>query len=278
MKVVLFCGGLGMRIREHSDTIPKPMVPIGYRPILWHLMKYYAHYGHKEFILCLGYKADAIKDYFLNYNECLSNDFVLSDGCKKVQLINMDLQDWKISFVDTGLHSNIGQRLKAVEKHLEGEEVFLANYADGLTDLPLPELIDEFNSKSKIACFLCVKPSQNFHIVKTDEDNIVREIGQISKAGININGGFFVFRKDIFNYIRENEELVEEPFGRLILEEQLIAYKYDGFWACMDTFKEKQYLEDLYSRGDAPWQVWNHSCKETSTIFLPRKLQYYQSR
>src|SRR5215813_5222607 len=120
MKVVLFCGGLGMRLRDYSDTIPKPMINIGYRPILWHVMKYYAHYGHKDFILCLGYKADVIKDYFLNYNECLSNDFILSKGGKKLQLLNSDINDWRITFVDTGIHSNIAQRLKAVEPYLEG--------------------------------------------------------------------------------------------------------------------------------------------------------------
>lgn len=124
MKVVLFCGGLGTRLREYSETIPKPMVEIGYRPILWHVMKYYAYYGHKDFILCLGYKSDVIKNYFLNYNECLSNNFVLSNGCKEVKLLNTDIDDWRITFVDTGLHSNIGQRLRAIEEYLEGEEVF----------------------------------------------------------------------------------------------------------------------------------------------------------
>src|SRR5215470_8642056 len=141
MKVVLFCGGLGMRIREAGENVPKPMITIGYRPILWHVMKYYAHHGHKDFILCLGYKADTVKNYFLNYNECTSNDFVLSQGGKNMKLFNSDIQDWRITFVDTGMTSNIGQRLKAVEKHLEGEEMFLANYTDGLSDLPLPEYI-----------------------------------------------------------------------------------------------------------------------------------------
>src|SRR5512136_780682 len=138
MKVVLFCGGLGTRLRGLSDDIPKPMVRIGYRPILWHVMKYYAYYGHKEFILCLGYKADRIKDYFLNYNEYVSNDFTMTNGGKDIQLVKSDIQDWRITFVDTGLKSNIGQRLWAVRKYLEGEEMFLANYSDGLTDLNLP--------------------------------------------------------------------------------------------------------------------------------------------
>ena len=129
MKVVLFCGGLGTRLREHSDTIPKPLVNIGVRPIIWHLMRYYAHHGHKDFVLALGYRGDLIREYFLNYNECLSNDFVLSNGGKTVQPLTSDIADWRITFVDTGLHSNIGQRLLRVRKHLEGESEFLANYA-----------------------------------------------------------------------------------------------------------------------------------------------------
>ena len=153
MKVVLFCGGLGMRLRDYSEIIPKPMVNIGYRPILWHVMKYYAHYGHKEFILCLGYKADVIKDYFLNYNEYLSNDFVLTKGGKDLDLLHSDIDDWKITFVDTGLTTSIGQRLRAVQKHVGGEEMFLANYADGLSDCPLPILIDTLRERGKTAIF-----------------------------------------------------------------------------------------------------------------------------
>ena len=163
MKVVLFCGGLGTRLRDFSEAIPKPLVHIGYRPILWHVMKYYAHYGHKDFILCLGYKADLIKNYFLNYNECISNDFTLNNGGQSLSLLNSDIHDWNITFVDTGLHSNIGQRLKAVQKHLENEEVFLANYSDGLTDLILPEAIEKFYHIDKIVSFLSVRPSQTFH-------------------------------------------------------------------------------------------------------------------
>lgn len=259
MKVVLFCGGLGTRLREVSENIPKPMVHIGYRPILWHVMKYYAHYGHKDFILCLGYKADVIKNYFLNYNECTSNDFTLLEGGKTLQLLGSDIQDWKITFVDTGLTSNIGQRFKAVEKYLQGEEVFLANYSDGLTDLFLPELIENFQRQDKIASFLCVKPSQSFHLVSMKEDGVVDEIQDVKKSGIRINGGYFVFRKEIFNYINKGEELVVEPFQRLIEMEKLMAYKYDGFWACMDTFKEQQQLDDMFSQGKAPWEVWKFS-------------------
>ena len=256
MKVVLFCGGLGMRLREYSENIPKPMVNIGYRPILWHVMKYYAHFGHKEFILCLGYKGDIIKHYFLNYDECLSNNFVLANGGKDLKLLNCDIRDWKITFVDTGTNSNIGQRLKAIEEYLEQDEMFLANYTDGVTDLPLPEYINHFVKHKKIASFLCVRPTQSFHVVST-KGNIVDQIKHLRVSGIWMNGGFFIFRNDIFKYIKDGEELVNEPFQRLIKEGQLVTYKYQGFWAAMDTFKEKQELEDLYQKGNPPWQVWN---------------------
>jgi glucose-1-phosphate cytidylyltransferase len=256
MKVVLFCGGLGTRLRDVSGELPKPMVNIGYRPILWHVMKYYAHYGHREFILCLGYKGDAIKNYFLNYNEYLSNDFTLSNGGKDLKLKQSDITEWKITFVDTGLRSNIGQRLKAVEPYLEGEEMFLANYADGLTDLPLPDIIDFFRKSGKIGCFICVKPSQTFHIVSLGAENQIKRIQYVRDADIIINGGYYVFKKDIFRYIGDGEELVVEPFNKLIREKQLIGYKYDSFWYCMDTFKEQQELNDMFDRGEAPWEVW----------------------
>jgi glucose-1-phosphate cytidylyltransferase len=255
MKVVLFCGGMGMRIREYSDTIPKPMVPIGYRPLLWHVMKYYAHYGHKDFILCLGYKADAVKNYFLNYDECVSNNFVLGQGGKTLQLLNSDIHDWNITFVDTGITSNIGQRLKAIEPFVGREAMFLANYSDGLTDLRLDEYVDHFCSRGKIASFLAVSPSQSYHVVSVDGD-LATSIRPLREARVLINGGFFAFRQEIFSYLRDGEELVEQPFQRLIQDEQLLAYEHDGYWASMDTFKDRQQLEDLYARGNAPWEVW----------------------
>jgi glucose-1-phosphate cytidylyltransferase len=256
MKVVLFCGGLGTRIRDYSESVPKPMINIGYRPIMWHLMKYYAHYGHTEFILCLGYKADVVKDYFLNYNECLSNDFVLSGGGKEIQMLNSDIQNWKITFVDTGLHSNIGQRLKAVEKHIGDDEMFLANYSDGLSDLPLDIYVDNFIRKDKTACFVNVKPTQTFHVISTQEDGLVTSIEHVTSSDTRINGGFFVLKRDIFRYMNDGEELVIEPFQRLIEKSELMAYKYDGFWTCMDTFRDKQRLDDMYSQGKAIWEVW----------------------
>jgi glucose-1-phosphate cytidylyltransferase len=256
MKVVLFCGGLGMRIRDAED-LPKPMVHIGYRPILWHVMKYYAHFGHKDFILCLGHRADAIKNYFLNYNECASNDFVLSSGGKNLELLNSDIHDWRITFADTGINSNIGQRLKAVEKYLQGEEEFFANYSDGLSDVPLPQQLEHFHQHSTLASFLCVRPNLSYHLVSMQNgSSVVAGIHAINNGTVRINGGYFIFKKQIFDYIREKEDLVNQPFQRLVQEKQLIAYPYDGFWASMDTFKDKQQLENLCASGVAPWELW----------------------
>jgi glucose-1-phosphate cytidylyltransferase len=258
MKVVLFCGGLGMRIREQGDNVPKPMITIGLRPILWHVMKYYAHFGHKDFILCLGYQANVIKDYFLKYDECVSNDFVLSEGGRHIDLVTSDIHDWRITFAETGAASNIGQRLRAVEKYLEGEEVFLASYSDGLTDFPLDQLIENFHERQKMAAFLSIRPNISYHFVSSTTNGTVTAINDIHQSNLRINGGYFVFSREIFKYIGENEELVYEPFERLIARQELIAMNYDGFFATMDTFKDKQYLDGLYASGNAPWEIWKN--------------------
>jgi glucose-1-phosphate cytidylyltransferase len=260
MKVVLFCGGLGMRIRD-SENVPKPMVTIGYRPILWHVMKYYAHFGHKDFILCLGYRGDVIKNYFLNYSETLSNDFVLSEGGKKLELMRTDIHDWKITFVETGANSNIGQRLKAVERYVRDEPEFLANYSDGLTDLPLPVHLDHFRERDAVASFVSIKPNLSYHLVSCEPGGRVTSIQEIRRTPLRINGGFFILRNEIFDYLQSGEELVVEPFQRLVGAQRLAAYEYDGFWMSMDTFKDRQQLEEIYARGNAPWQVWNGSVK-----------------
>jgi glucose-1-phosphate cytidylyltransferase len=256
MKVVLFCGGLGLRLRDYADHIPKPMIPIGYRPILWHVMKYFAHFGHRDFILCLGYRADIIKQYFLNYNECLSNDFTLSKGGTSVELANSDIHDWKITFADTGVRSSIGERLMAVQQYVVDDEVFLANYSDGLTDLHLPSYLDFARRQDKIATFLSVKPNLSYHIAQTDADGLVNNIKEIRQSGIRINAGFFVLKGDVFRYMQPGDELVIEPFQKLIRDHQLAAYEYDGYFAAMDTFKDKQQLDSLYESGQPPWEVW----------------------
>lgn len=256
MKVVLFCGGLGTRLREHSDTVPKPLVNVGYRPILWHLMRYYAHYGHTEFILCLGYRGDMIRDYFLNYREAMTNDFTLHAGDGRVELHSRDLDDWKITFVDTGLHSNIGQRLLRVKRFLQDEPMFLANYADGLSDLPLDRQIARFSESRMIADFATVRSAQSFHAAQADENGVVTSIGLMPDQELWVNGGFFALRPEIFNYIEEGDELVEQPFQRLIAERRLSTFRWGGFWQCMDTFKDKITYDRMEAKGDCPWMIW----------------------
>ena len=259
MKVVLFCGGLGTRLREHSDTIPKSLVNVGYRPILWHLMRYYAHYGHKEFILCLGYRGDMIREYFLDYRAAMSTDFVLSEGGRRVELFEEDLDDWRITFVDTGMHSNLGQRLLRVRRFLEKDDVFLANYSDGLSDLPLDQHVTQFLASSAVASFLSVRPSQSFHAVHSDEHGVVGAIEPVSASDYWINGGYFCLRREIFEYIGPGEELVEKPFQRLLEQRKLTTLRYEGYWAAMDTFKDKITLDRMEARGDCPWMVWKRA-------------------
>jgi glucose-1-phosphate cytidylyltransferase len=255
MKVVLFCGGLGLRMREASERVPKPMVPIGGRPILWHVMKYFAHFGHKRFVICLGFKGEVIKEYFLTYNEALSNDFVLKNGGRDIELLRHDIQDWEVTFVDTGLHTSIGQRLNAVRPHVEGE-AFLANYGDVLTDARLPRLVENHRASGAVASFLCVKPGYTFHLVQTDDKDYVHNVVDTTHSDLWINGGYFVFQPEIFDYIEPGEDLVEQPFARLSAAKLLFANKYEGFWAPMDTLKDQQRLEQMVDSGNGPWKVW----------------------
>jgi glucose-1-phosphate cytidylyltransferase len=256
MKVVLFCGGLGTRLREHSETIPKPLVNIGVRPIIWHLMSYYAHYGHKDFVLALGYHGELIREYFLNYQEAISSDFTLSEGGKKIELHSSGFQDWRITFVDTGLHSNIGQRLMKVRKYVEGEKTFLANYSDGLSDIALDAQIKDFEKKKVVASFASVRTLQSFHLVQSTADGMVERIGPMNDGSVYVNGGFFVLRSDIFEYIQPGEELVEAPFKRLIEKKLLATYRHAQFWQAMDTFKDKITFDRMEAKGECPWMVW----------------------
>jgi glucose-1-phosphate cytidylyltransferase len=256
MKVALFCGGQGTRLRDYSDQVPKPLVPVGGRPILWHIMRYYAAFGHKDFILCLGYKGEAIKKFFLDYDERITNDFVFENGGAKVQVLQHDIHDWRITFVDTGQNTNIGGRLLKVRNHLEGEEMFLANYADTLTDMNLSGMIDEFSATDAVAGFCCVKPPYSFHLVSFGDEGAISDISDVKHSGMWMNGGYFALRPDIFEKLHEGEELVIEGFDRLVTENRLFAYRHEGFWTCMDTFKEKQALDDKVANGDTPWEVW----------------------
>jgi glucose-1-phosphate cytidylyltransferase len=253
MKVVLFCGGLGTRIREYSESIPKPMVPVGQHPIIWHVMQYYMSYGHHEFILCLGHKANVIKDYFLRYRPTTDRDFIVSEHGSKIEVLGDPQRDWKVTLIDTGIWRNIGQRLQAVREYVTGDEIFLANYSDGLTDVPLDKMVEFFKAQNKIACFLAVQPSFSYHLVDFDDNSAVKRFHTSQQSKMWINGGFFIFRREIFDYIRDGEELVVEPFARLVEAKQLIAYKHQGFWASMDTLKDKMTLEDMMERGQTPW-------------------------
>jgi glucose-1-phosphate cytidylyltransferase len=248
MKVVLFCGGLGTRIRDYGENLPKPMIPVGDQPILWHVMQYYSQCGHKDF------KANVVKDFFLSWRQATFSDFVISEGGRRVEYLGEGLPDLQVALVDTGLWRNIGQRLLAVKAHVENEEMFLANYSDGLTDAPLPAMIDLLRSSGKTGCFLAVRPPLTFHLVEFDTAGEVQRLRASQDSDIWMNAGYFVFRNKIFNYINEGEELVVEPFQRLVTEGELVAYRHEGFFRPMDTLRDKQILEDMVQRGEMPWQ------------------------
>jgi glucose-1-phosphate cytidylyltransferase len=261
MKVVLFCGGLGVRMGEEAQRTPKPMITIGNRPILWHIMRYFAAWGHDDFVVCLGHKGDVIKEYFLRYNEALFNDFTLYGNgvAARVELHTREVVDWRITFVDTGVQATIGERLKAVEGYLQGEEVFLATYGDGLTDAPLPAVIDAFLSGNKLVQFLSVHPQFNAHLVTADEYGTVLHVQDMSASDVRINGGYFVCRRELLDWIEPGDELVEETFSRLIPQGLVGVYRHDGFFGPMDTIKDRQRLEALHESGHAPWRVPSRS-------------------
>lgn len=256
MKVVLFCGGLGMRMRTDSQSAPKPMTPIGSRPVLWHVMRYYAHFGHTEFILCLGYGANAVKDYFLDYRETASNDFVLRRGGESIEMLGTDISEWTITFVDTGIDTAIGERLRRVRHLLDGDELFLANYGDVLTDAPMNDLIAEFEATDAVAQFLAVAPQDSFHVVDMDGDGHVRGLIPVGTMDMRINGGYFVLRQAIFDYLPPGGDLVMDACIGAAAEHKLRAVAYDGFWAPMDTLKERAALERQYRHGISPWTLW----------------------
>ena len=258
MKVVLFCGGLGMRMRESATSVvPKPMGMVGERPLLWHVMRYYAHFGHTDFILCLGYGATAIKDYFLNYDETRSNDFVLENGARDMKLFSTDISDWRITFVDTGLNSAIGERLRRVRRHVDGEEMFMANYADVLTNAPLPDMIARFEASSAVASLLAVPPQSSHHVVDIDSDGLITQVTPMRDLRQWENGGYFILRPEIFDYLHESEDLVEDALMRLVPQRRLLAYPYKGYWSPADTVKERAHLEDMYHKGTCPWMIWD---------------------
>jgi glucose-1-phosphate cytidylyltransferase len=229
-------------------------------------MRYYAHFGHTEFILCLGYGARAVKDYFLNYQETHSNDFVLSKGGQEIELLSSDISDWRITFVDTGMDTAIGERLRRVRRYLDDDEVFLANYGDVLTDAPMDQIVDDFLTTDAVGTLLAVDPQDSFHVVKIDPTGNLTGIEPVADMEMRINGGFFVLRQGIFDYLNEGEDLVMDGCVRAAKDGRFRAVRYDGFWAPMDTLKERSHLEELYRTGESPWAVWDGTDREPGRV------------
>jgi glucose-1-phosphate cytidylyltransferase len=257
VKVVLFCGGLGMRMRDGVTSGPKPMAMVGERPLLWHVMRYYAYHGHTDFILCLGYGASYVKDFFLNYDETRSNDFLLENGARDVQLFSTDISDWRITFVDTGLNSLIGERLRRIRRFVEDEPVFMANYADVLTNAPLPDMIDRFAASTAVVSLLAVPIQSSHHVVEIGDDSHISQVTPMRDMRQWENGGYFLLRPEIFDYLGEGEDLVEDAIVRLVSQGRVLAYPYKGYWSPANTVKERARLEEMYQRGTCPWMIWD---------------------
>jgi glucose-1-phosphate cytidylyltransferase len=233
------------------------MALIGERPLLWHVMRYYAHFGHTDFVLCLGYGASAVKDFFLSYDETRSNDFVLDGGARRVELFKTDISEWRITFVDTGLHSSIGERLRRVRRFVADEPMFLANYADVFTNAPLPDVIARFEASQAVASLLAVPLQSSHHVVDVSEDGIVTQVTPMRDLLQWENGGYFVLRPEIFDYLSEGEDLVEDAIARLVPRGQVLAYSWKGYWSPADTVKERAQLEEMYHQGNCPWMIWD---------------------
>jgi glucose-1-phosphate cytidylyltransferase len=244
-----------MRMRDGVSDLPKPMHQVGPRPLIWHVMRYYAHFGHKDFVLCLGYGAHHIKDFFLNYDETASNDFVLRGT--DVELLGSDIKDWTITFAHTGLDSPIGERLRRVRKHVEGEEMFLANYADVLTNAPLDAMIEKFRASGMVGGLLAVPPQSAFHCVNLGEGDEVSSISTLQEMPLWENGGYLMFRPEVFEHLEEDCDLIGDVCAPLAKEGRMMAYRHRGFWQPADTVKERTALEAAYQSGTRPWMLWD---------------------
>ena len=257
MKAVLLAGGLGTRMREETEFRPKPMVEVGGRPVLWHIMKVLGAQGITDFVICAGYKSEYIKNYFYNYGA--SNlDFTvrLGDQSSTVFHGSHDEFDWTVTVADTGATTMTGGRIKKVEKYLDGEP-FLATYGDGIADINLSGLMDFHASHGKTATMTTTQPSSRFGVVDINSAGLVEQFREKPKVNDWINIGYFLFQPEIFSYLNDNSVLEEEPLRELANLNQLGAYKHSGFWQPMDTFRESQLLNSLWNSGNAPWKVWN---------------------
>ena len=278
MKVVLFCGGHGTRMRESVlHRSPKPMAMIGERPLLWHVMRYYAHFGHDDFVLCLGYGAEEVKDYFLTYRETASNDFVLSESGARIDLLSTDIASWRVTFVDTGSDSTIGERLRRVRPHVEDEPVFLANYGDVLTDVSLDLLVKTQEASGAAAQVLAVRPVDSFHAL-TLEDDRVSGVASAADLDVWINGGYFVLTQEVFDHLPPGADLVGHAFASLARAGRLTAYRHDGFWAPADTVKDRLRLEALHRAGRPPWALWSLHPEERAERRRRERRDLYSER
>ncbi len=260
MKTVILCGGFGTRIRDVADNIPKPMIPLGDKPIIWHIMKYYACWGHKEFILCLGYKGQSIKDFFLNY-EASTSDFTLTLGKQgQVEYHSSPAEtEWRITLAETGLNTLTGSRLKRVQKYLADEDHFMLTYGDGVGSINIDQLIDFHRSHGKIMTVSGVRPPGRFGELEIGEDKAVKGFNEKPQAtGGRISGGYFVCRQEIFKYLddHDNQTLEREPMQNLAQAGQMMVYEHDDFWQPMDTYRDYTLLNGLIEKGEAPWMIW----------------------
>lgn len=255
MKVVILCGGKGTRLREETETRPKPLVKIGDAPILWHIMKQYSHYGFNEFILCLGYKGESIKEYILNL-EVMSNDFTLvfGDERKLVLETRRHQEPWSITCVDTGEDTPTGGRLYRIRDYIKDED-FMATYGDGVSDVNIADVLKFHWATGKKSTLTAVNPSTAFGVVEV-ENNLAKSFKEKPQLQGMINGGFFVFRRDIFSYLHEDSVLEEEPLRKLAEERELAAFTHHGFWFCIDTFKQVEELRKMYATNQTPWMIW----------------------
>jgi len=257
MKVVILAGGLGTRLREETEFLPKPMVQVGERPILWHIMKSYYHFGHSEFIICAGYKGDVIKEYFREFQSEVS-DFTVKLGKKfSIEFHDDFIEEdgWKVTVADTGLNTMTGGRLFKVRKYVN-DEVFMCTYGDGLANVDLKELLNFHQSHGKIATVTAVRPVSRFGVLDMEENGIIKAFREKPQADGWINAGFFVFNRRIFEYLGENSILENDPLVELSRDGELMAYRHNGFWQPMDTYREFVMLNDLWSNNSAPWKVW----------------------
>ncbi len=258
MKVVIFAGGLGTRLAEETDVRPKPMVEIGGKPILWHIMKIYSHYGHNDFIICLGYKGYIIKEYFMNYF-LHNSDIKIDLENNNMEILGSRTESFKVTLVDTGLDTKTAGRLQYIKKYIENED-FLLTYGDGVSNVDINELIRYHRANNKIATVTAVQPDARFGGMDLSKDGTVLSFREKSKSDAQwINGGFFVLKPEVFNYLQENMSQVmweDAPMERITADQQLVAYKHKGFWKCMDALRDKIELNELWSENRAPWKIW----------------------